>query len=40
MDMHIWYLSLEVQGLVPRWVGQEDWFSKTVVEPVLLEVKE
>ena len=40
MDMHIWYLNSEVQGLVPHWVGQEDWFNKTTVEPVFLEAKD
>jgi hypothetical protein len=40
MDMHIWYLTSETEGLVEKWVGQEDWFRKTAVEKVILEVKE
>lgn len=39
IDMHIWYLTSETQGLVERWVDQEDWFTKTSVEKVLLEEK-
>jgi predicted transcriptional regulator of viral defense system len=37
INMHIWYLTSETQGLVEHWVGQEDWFNKTTVEKVILE---
>lgn len=40
MDMHIWYLTAETEGLVDHWVGQEDWFRKTVVEKVELVEKD
>ena len=40
VDMHIWYLTPQTEGLVDHWVGQEDWFRKTVVEKVVLEEKE
>jgi len=36
MDMHIWYLTPKTQGLVESWVGEEDWFNKTIVERVEL----
>jgi hypothetical protein len=36
-DMHIWYLTSETEGLVEHWVGEENWFNKTVVEKVILE---
>lgn len=40
MDMHIWYLTSETEGLVEHWVGQEDWYRKTIVQKVILEVKD
>jgi DNA-binding IclR family transcriptional regulator len=36
VDMHIIYLTEETLGLVEHWVGEEDYFNKTVVEKVLL----
>lgn len=35
--MHIWYLRERVFGLVPHWVGQEDWLTKFEIEEVVLE---
>jgi hypothetical protein len=36
VDMHIIYLTNETQGLVEDWVGDSNYFNKTVVEKVLL----
>jgi hypothetical protein len=36
-EMHIWYLREKVMGLVPHWVGQEDWLTKFEIEEVVLE---
>lgn len=36
-NMHIWYLTHTTEGLVERWVGEENWFTKHVVEAVALE---
>lgn len=36
-NMHIWYLTHATEGLVERWVGEENWFTKHVVEAVVLE---
>lgn len=40
MDMHIWYLTPETEGLVDHWVGQEHWHKPIPVPKVILEVKE
>ena len=40
MDMHIWYLTSETQGLVERWVGLTDWWHEGEIQKVLLEVKD
>jgi hypothetical protein len=38
-NMHIWYLTELTQGLVPHWVGEQDWLTKFEVEPVTLVEK-
>lgn len=41
VDLHIWYLTSETQGLVDHWIGESSWFSPySVVEKVILEEKE
>ena len=40
MDMHIWYLTPETQGLVDKWVGQTEWYNPEPVEKILLEEKD
>ena len=40
MDMHIWYLTSETQGLVDKWVGQSEWYNPEPVQKVLLEEKD
>jgi hypothetical protein len=38
MDMHIWYLTSETQGLVDKWVGQTEWYKpEPVVKAILVE---
>jgi hypothetical protein len=37
--MHIWYLTELTQGLVPHWVGEQDWLTKFEIEPVTLVEK-
>jgi hypothetical protein len=38
MDMHIWYLTPETQGLVDKWVGQTEWYNpEPVVKAILVE---
>ena len=40
MDMHIWYLTSETQGLVDKWVGETEWYNPEPVQKVLLEEKD
>jgi hypothetical protein len=40
MDMHIWYLTPETEGLVDEWVGEQHWNSDQIVEKVVLEEKD
>lgn len=39
MDMHIWYLTYQTQGLVEHWVGEERFWDNLKVQPVTLVEK-